>query len=227
MIEGKHQKAWNQTWSNLQRWWWGEQNLCLLFSWWLTESAGETEVQAEDFCFVSFSRAPSRLPYVHSFVPQHFLGLVCRSSWRNRTLKPEPQMGSQGEESESKSFSLDISSGKVCYCAKPCSESGKLFQFCIFLFFFLLPVITAQMASSSGQGHAPKFSQMGPQGCSGPLQYNRTICMLFKQLQTHIPGTGKHTHRGENAGWISFCIVSASVISCKYCHQTCSAVKNR
>lgn len=104
-------------------------------------------------------------------------------------------MGSQGEERESKPFSLDISSGKVCYCAKPCSESGKLFQFCIFLFFFLLPVITAQMASSSGQGHAPKFSQMGPQGCSGPLQYNRTICMLFKQLQAHIPGTRKHTQR--------------------------------
>lgn len=155
----------------MQRWWWGEKNLCLLFSWWLTVS--QREVQAEDFCLVSFSKAPSRLPYVHSFVPQHFLGLGCRSSWRNRTLKPELQMGSQGEERESRAF-LSNSSGKVHYCANPCLESRKLFQFSIFLFFFLLPVIAAQMASSSGQRHAPKRFPNGP---SGMLRTFHTIAI--------------------------------------------------
>lgn len=142
-----------------------------LFSWWLT--VNQRGVQAEDFCLVSFSRAPSRLPYVHSFVPQHFLGLGCRSSWRNRTLKQELQMGSQGEEGESRPF-LNNSSGKVHYCANPCLESRKLFQFFVFLFSFLLPVIAAQMASSSGQGHSPKRL---PNGSSGMLRTSHTIAI--------------------------------------------------
>lgn len=43
------------------------------------------------------------------------LGSICRSHGRNRTVKPELQRGSQGEDRKSTPFSLDNSSGEVGY----------------------------------------------------------------------------------------------------------------
>lgn len=131
--KGKHQKPWNQTWGNMQRWWWVEQNLFLLFSWRLTVGQRDWSPNWR-FLFGFLFQSPFQTAICTFLSATTFLGLVCRSSWINRTLKPELQMGSQGEERESRPF-LNNSPGKVHYCAHPCLESRKLFQFCIFLSF--------------------------------------------------------------------------------------------
>lgn len=92
-------------------------------------------------------------------------------------------------------------------------ESCKMFQ-PWFAFFFLLPVIIAQRARSSGQ-RLSTCSQMGPQSM---LRASPYLCSITGFVQTHSGPNTCNTHRKKKKkiSWKSFCLTLASSTSCKH-----------